>query len=247
MGRRSARALSVAVLIVTVAIWLFLDGLAWPARTFTTFLLGPLPALLLLQARLSEQVPEEAGRQEVYLSSAVSIIILAALAMVAARFGGLSRVDLRLVAIGPGTLLAAAGLTTVAGVALMALGRILDLPESPLVDFLIPRNGRDRIAFAGLSITAGIGEELVFRSFLIGALLGAGASVTVAVAVSVVTFALSHAYQGVLGVIRVALLGVVLTAPFLLTGSVYPSVLAHAALDILAGIVLADWLQNQTR
>jgi membrane protease YdiL (CAAX protease family) len=247
MGRRSARALSLGVLILTVAIWIALDGLVWPARAFTTFLLGPLPALLLVQARLSERIPEEAGRQEVYLSSAVSIIVLAAVAMVAARSGGLTRIDLRLVSLAPGPLLAAAGLTTAAGVALMALGRFLDVPEPPLVDFLVPRTGSERIAFAGLSLTAGIGEELVFRSFLIGALLQTGASVTTAVAISVVAFALSHAYQGVLGVIRVALLGVVLTGPFLLTGSVYPSVIAHAALDMIAGILLADWLRNRTR
>ena len=247
MDRRFARVLSAGVLALTVVLWFLLGGLAWPSRAFTVFLLGPLPALLLVQARLSEKIPEEAGRQEVYLSSAVSIIILAALAMVAARYGGLSRLDLRLVPLGTGALLAAAGITTAAGVALMVAGRLLDLPESPLVDFLIPRNGGDRIAFTGLSLTAGIGEEIVFRSFLIGALLQAGASVAAAATVSVVAFAVSHAYQGVVGVIRVALLGVVLTAPFLLTGSVYPSVVAHAALDIIAGIFLADWLTKQPR
>jgi uncharacterized protein len=66
----------------------------------------------------------------------------------------------------------------------------------------------------------------------------------VAVLVSIGVFAASHAYQGWIGVLRVALLGVVLTAPFLLTGSVYPSIIAHAALDILAGLVFAEWLRH---
>lgn len=244
MDRRAARALSVGVVILTAAIWALLDGLAWPARAYTTFLLGPLPAVLLLQARLAETLPEELSRQDVYLSSAVSIMVLAAFAMLAARFGGLSREDLRLVSLPLGTLLGAGGLTTAGGLALMALGRFLHVPESAMVDFLIPRNTADRIAFAGLSLTAGIGEEIVFRSFLIAAVAGATGSLGIAVVVSVSAFAVSHSYQGVLGVVRVALLGAVLTVPFLLTGSVFPSIIAHAALDLLAGIVLADWLRG---
>jgi membrane protease YdiL (CAAX protease family) len=244
MDRRIVRALSLGVIIVTAGVWLLLDPLAWPARAFATFLLAPLPAMLLVQARLTRSIPEGAGRQDIYLSSAISIIVLAAVAMLAARLGGLTRVDLRIVPLDPGPLLIAAAATTATGVGLMALGRLADLPESPLVDFLIPRSAADRIAFAGLSLTAGVGEELVFRSFLISAILHAGGSITVAATASVLAFAVSHAYQGVLGVIRVALLGVVLTAPFLLTGSVYPSIIAHAALDIVAGILLADWLRT---
>jgi uncharacterized protein len=95
----------------------------------------------------------------------------------------------------------------------------------------------------GLSLSAGIAEEIVFRSFLIAALLYASGSMTVAVVVSIVIFAASHAYQGWTGVLRVGILGLVLTIPFLVTGSVYPSIIAHAALDILAGLVLADWLR----
>ncbi len=67
---------------------------------------------------------------------------------------------------------------------------------------------------------------------------------SVAVWVSVAAFAVTHTYQGVLGVVRVAILGLILTAPFLITGSVYPSMIAHATLDLLAGLVLADWLQT---
>lgn len=237
-----ARALTLAVGVATAAIWLLLDDLAWPARAFTTFLLGPLPALLLLQARLVDRIPEESEREAIYVSSAVSVWILAALSMIAARFSDFSRTDLRLVELPPATLLLAAGLTTAAGLAIMAVGKIVRVPESALVDYLIPRTTSERIAFTGVSISAGIAEELVFRSFLIGALARASGSLAFAVVISIAIFAVSHAYQGLIGVGRVGLLGIVLTVPFLLTGSVYPSMLAHAALDILAGIVLADWL-----
>lgn len=242
MSRRLARALGLLVIIVTAGIWLSLAGLDWPARAMTTFLLGPLPALMILQTRLLDRLPTDAEREAVYFSSAFSVWIMAALAMLAARHSGLTRVDLRLEAIPPALLLVSATLTTLAGLAIMAAGRLLNVSESALVDYLIPRTTPEKIAFAGLSFSAGIAEELIFRSFLIGVLAQASGSLTLAVAVSVAAFAVTHAYQGLVGIVRVTLLGLVLTAPFLLTGSVYPSMIAHTVLDLLAGLVLADWL-----
>lgn len=242
MNRRLGRALGTLVLVLTAGVWLALYDLDWPARAMTTFLLAPLPALLLLQAQLIDHLPTDAEREGVYLSSALSTWLLAALAMLAARYSGLTRADLRIAPIPVSLLLGSAGLTTLVGLAVVALGRALRVPENALVGYLIPRTGAEKIAFAGLSISAGIAEELVFRSFLIIVLYQASESMAAAVFISVAAFAVSHAYQGVIGVLRVAALGLVLTAPFLLTGSVYPSIIAHTTLDLLAGLVLADWL-----
>lgn len=236
--------LAILVLIASAGAWLLLHPLPWPARALTTLLLVPLPALLILQASLAYRIPEETDREAVYLSSALSVWVLAAFAMLAARFSDMSRADLRLVSLPLDTLLIASALTVLAGIGIMAIGRLLRLEESPVVDFLIPRSASEKIAFAGLSLSAGIAEELVFRSFLILALFVAAGSMIFAVALSIVIFAASHAYQGWTGALRVGLLGLVLTAPFLLTGSVYPSIIAHAVLDLTAGLVLADWLRR---
>ncbi|NIP79550.1 MAG: CPBP family intramembrane metalloprotease [Gemmatimonadetes bacterium] len=244
MSAAAGRTLIALVAVATAVVWLLLGELPWPARAYTTFLLAPLPALLLLQARLVRQIPEDAEREAIYISSAASVWILAGLAMLAARFGGITRLELRAVSLPPGPLLTAAALTTAAGLAIMGAGRLLRVRESALVDYLIPESTPEKIAYTGLSVTAGIGEELVFRSFLIAALLTATGSLAAAVAISVAIFALAHAYQGVAGTIRVALLGLVLTAPFLLTGSVYPSMIAHTVLDLIAGLALADWLRG---
>lgn len=244
MNRRLGRALGILTLVITIGIWLSLGGLAWPARALTTFLLGPLPALMLLQARLLDQLPPEAEREGVYFSSAFSVWVLAGLAMLAARHSGLTRGDLRIEGISTALLLGAAGLTTLAGLAVMAAGRALKVPESALVDYLIPRTSSEKIAFTGLSVSAGIAEELIFRSFLIAVIYRVSGNLGVAVSISVAAFAVTHAYQGFVGVLRVALLGMVLTAPFVLTGSVYPSMIAHTVLDLLAGLVLADWLRG---
>ena len=242
MRASAARALSLAVILAAVVVGLLLRDVAWTARLYAIFLLVPLPVILVIQARLSDRIPEEAGREEVYFSSALSVWILAGLAMLAARFGDISRADLRLTSIPPGTLLGAAGLTILAGVALMVAGRFLRLPETPLLEFLLPRTSAEKIAFAGLSISAGIAEELVYRSFLIAALLAAGAAMPTAAAISILAFAVAHAYQGLLGILRVTLLGAIVTAPYLITGSVYPSMIAHAGLDLIAGLVLGHWL-----
>jgi uncharacterized protein len=238
-------AIAVALGLGTLAAWLLLHPLPWPARAFATILLVPLPILMVAQIRLVHPLPDDADRESLYFSSALSIWILAAFAMLAARFSGLDRADLRLVPLPLSTLLAVAGATTLAGIAIMALGKRLKTRETDLVRFLIPTTGSERIAFAGLSFSAGIAEELVFRSFLIAVLTIAFDSLHIAVAVSIAVFAAAHAYQGWTGAFRVASLGALLTVPFLLTGSVYPSILAHIALDILAGIALADWLMDR--
>lgn len=245
MNQKLVRGIGLAVGVGLLLAWALLQGLAWPARAFTTFLLVPLPALMLLQLRLVDRLPDDEDREAVYLSSALTIWLLAGLAMLAARFSGFSRADLWLRSPGIGLLLGAAAATTAAGVALMALARLLRVRETPLIHFLLPRTGSERIAFAGLSVSAGIAEELVFRAFLIAALLEAGASLGAAVGISIAVFAVAHAYQGLLGVARVALLGALLTAPLLLVESIYPAMLAHALLDLLAGLVLADWLTGK--
>lgn len=242
MSPRAVRAVTFGVIIGAMVAGLLLRELAWPVRLYAIFLLVPLPVILIAQARMSDAIPEGVGREEVYVSSAVSVWILAAFAMLAARFGDLSRTDLRLTLPPTGTLLAAAALTVLAGLALMAAARALRMPETPLLEFLLPRTTSEKIAFAGLSISAGIAEELVYRSFLIAAILAAGGTMPTAVVVSIAAFAVAHAYQGVLGIVRVTILGAIVTAPYLITGSVYPSMIAHAALDLIAGLVLGKWL-----
>lgn len=244
MTQRLLRAAGLAAALGSALAFGLLEPLDWPARVYATFLLVPLPALLLLQSRVVDRVPNEEEREAVYVSSAVSVWTLAALAMAAARFSGFTRAELWLRWPGTGTALLAAAATTAAGLLLMAGARLLRVRETDIIRFLLPRTGSEKIAFAGLSVSAGIAEEIVFRAFLIAALIAAGASVAAAAALSVVVFALSHAYQGVAGVVRVALLGTILTAPVLLTGSVYPAMIAHTALDLIAGLLLADWLSG---
>ena len=115
-----------------------------------------------------------------------------------------------------------------------------------MLERLLPRTHAQRAVFVLLSVSAGVGEELAFRGFLIPALETASGSTRLAVIVSSVAFGMLHSYQRSDGVIRASALGVVMAAPLLATGSLFPSMAAHALYDLVVGLLLADWLVGRS-
>jgi membrane protease YdiL (CAAX protease family) len=96
--------------------------------------------------------------------------------------------------------------------------------------------------FVFVAITAGICEEIIFRGFLLRTLvLGTGIT-PLAVVLSAGAFGVVHAYQSGAGALRAALLGVLLTVPLLLDGSILSAIVAHTLLDLLSGLWLARYL-----
>lgn len=234
--------LALGTLAAALLAWLVTPDLAQPARLLTIFLLSFFPALLLAQGRMAQEVPEEVPRAAAYLSSAAGLWALAGITYAAARAGGFSLESLGLVMLPPVPLLLWSVLATLAGLAVLVAGRALRLRETPLLEYILPRTAGEKAAFVGVSITAGVCEELVFRGFLIPALEIATGSLPLAVLLSCAIFGLLHSYQGMIGSLRTALIGLVLAVPFLLTGSILPSMVAHAAFDLIVGLWLADWL-----
>jgi membrane protease YdiL (CAAX protease family) len=104
---------------------------------------------------------------------------------------------------------------------------------------ICPRTAAELPAFFAVSLTAGFCEELVFRGFLIWVLQPL-VGLWIAVALAALLFGLGHAYQGLAGVIRTALLGLVFTAVVLLTRSLWPAIVLHAAVDAMGGVIA--WL-----
>ena len=245
MIRRALFALAVA--LATLVAWAATHHLPTAARGLATFLLVPLPVFMHWQARVSGGVAPGMPRTGLYLSSALLLWTLAALTAACTVAGHIGRVRLGLVALPAGTLAAWAGGTFAAGLAIFTLGRLLGMAETPLLRHLIPITRLEKVAYSALALTAGFAEELVFRGFLLWALLQASASVAVAVVVSSVLFGVLHAYQDMAGAARAAILGAVLAAPVVATGSVVPAMIAHAALDLASGLVLAKWLLPPSR
>lgn len=107
------------------------------------------------------------------------------------------------------------------------------------VEPLCPRTAQELPAFLGVSLTAGFCEEVLFRGFLIWVLQPL-VGLWLAVALAAILFGAAHAYQGAAGVIRTGLLGLVFTAIVLLSGSLWPAIVLHAAVDAMGGVIA--WL-----
>jgi membrane protease YdiL (CAAX protease family) len=207
------------------------------------FLLFALP--LFGRPRLEH--PERVPRMRLYAAVGLSLWLLAWLTVVAAWLGRLPAGELGLVLPRTTLLLGWTALTFVA--ACLVLGGLLWLqarfggPEPPLVSHLMPRSRAERWGFLGVAVTAGICEEWLYRGFLLYVLLREIPSAPAAVLLQAVAFGLVHGYQSRWGMGRATLLGVLLAVPVLWTGSILPSVLVHALLDVAA----AFWLWPRFR
>jgi uncharacterized protein len=235
----------VAVALAAAVVWLAAAALPVPARLLVVFLLTVLPVLALAQVAPAEEAADELPRLGIYLSSAAALWVLALVVVLGARASGFTWGLLGVRPLGVGAFLLWTAGATVAAVGVVLAGQRLRLAESPLLRHLIPRTRGERVAFAGLSLTAGICEELVFRGFLISALFVATDSLWLAVALSAGAFAVVHAYQRAGGAARAGVLGLLLTLPVLVTGSVLPSMAAHALVDVVGGYWLGPRLVDE--
>jgi len=236
------RAASVLLLVAAAALaWLFLAPLQPIPRIWGVALLVALPAWTLFEAKQLRAV-DVLPRQPVYITSGVALIVLAALTAGAAAGSGFSAEALSLRLPAAAELLAWSSGCTVAGIAFVWLCRVLGVRESATLAQLLPRSRHERLGFAGLSFLAGTAEEFMYRGFLLAALVSASGSLATASLLSAAAFGIVHGYQAHQGAARAGVLGMILTAPVLATGSLLPSMLAHTALDLLLGLVLADRL-----
>jgi membrane protease YdiL (CAAX protease family) len=114
---------------------------------------------------------------------------------------------------------------------------------------LLPRSRSERHLFALVGVTAGICEEWLYRGFLLAvvAALAPGLPTLGLVVVAAVAFGLAHAYQGVSGVVSTGVLGGVLAAVYLQTGSLLLPVLLHAAIDLRFLLVPSSALPASAR
>jgi len=110
-----------------------------------------------------------------------------------------------------------------------------ELERSPSVDNFLPKTEDEYRLFKGLSITAGITEEILFRGYLIWAFSHWTES-WLAALLSLAAFTLAHLYQGTTEAIgKVALTGGILTLLYMLSGSLIPAIILHAVIDLTSG------------
>ena len=104
-------------------------------------------------------------------------------------------------------------------------------------DMIMPRRRKDVWGYQLLAVTAGITEEVVFRAFLIG-LFALWMPLWPAAALALAMFILGHAYQGMQGMIRILPVSVILTVIYVLSGSLWPGIVLHVAVDVLSGLMV---------
>lgn len=114
------------------------------------------------------------------------------------------------------------------------------------VGSLLPRTDSERRLFGAVALTAGIAEEVVYRGFGIAVLAALGPSLPgwALVGIAGAAFGLAHAYQGWTGIVTTGLLGSVLAAVYLDTGSLLVPVLLHALIDLRFLAVPSDVLPS---
>jgi CAAX protease family protein len=98
---------------------------------------------------------------------------------------------------------------------------------------LMPRTRRELDLFVVLLLVAAFGEELLYRGFLT-AYLATFVPFTAAAVLSVVVFAIGHLYQGAKGVAQTLAIGALCMAFYLLTGSLWPGIVLHGALNFVS-------------
>ena len=57
---------------------------------------------------------------------------------------------------------------------------------------------------------------------------------------AVAAFLLAHLYQGPQGLVRILPVTLVMTLTYILSGSIWPGIIIHVAVDVLAGLIV--WL-----
>lgn len=101
-------------------------------------------------------------------------------------------------------------------------------------DALVPATPSELRLFKLVSVTAGVCEEIIFRGFLIW-YFAAWMGPVLAILASSVVFGFGHIYLSVAHVPRTAVVGVILGFLVLVTGSLWPAIIIHAALDWNSG------------
>jgi uncharacterized protein len=113
------------------------------------------------------------------------------------------------------------------------------------VDAVLPNTPEEMRAFRWVALTAGVCEELLFRGFLIWA-LAHWMPVWVAAAVALTIFTLAHLYQeNARALAGVAIAGAVMTVLVVVSGSLLPAIILHAAVDLAGGEM--TWVARQAR
>ncbi len=102
----------------------------------------------------------------------------------------------------------------------------------------VPSGVAGILVWIGVSVSAGICEEIVFRGYLQRQLAALSGSTSLAILGQAIAFGIAHGYEGMGAVIRIVVYGVAFGLLAQWRGNIRAGVLAHVGWDILAGLGL---------
>ncbi|WP_215112793.1 CPBP family intramembrane glutamic endopeptidase [Exiguobacterium sp. s63] len=113
--------------------------------------------------------------------------------------------------------------------------------ELDLEKLLLPRTKSEEQAWSAVSVTAGVTEEFIFRGVLLYTitLYIEAPNLTLAV-IGGALFGMAHAYQGIKGVLTTGVVGFGLALLYLGMGVLWPVMVIHVLLDLIAGPIHVD-------
>jgi membrane protease YdiL (CAAX protease family) len=241
-----ARWIKVGILafpLLAIGLWVW-SPLGFWGCAYLAALLAILPVLGYAQMAMAED-DQTLPRVPVYLTSCATILVLGWLGY----WVGIKEVGRGFMGLGVGALGPFLLWTFLVAVSLHALlllfffgRRRLGIRESALLHRLLPETPSEKLLFGLLSLAAGMGEELAYRGFAIPALTVVTGSEWTGALLSSVAFGFLHGYQGWLGILRTGIMGFILAGSFILSGSLWPAIVAHALLDLVSGLLLGRTL-----
>jgi len=208
---------------------------------FSLVLLGPwlyLPIFRRQSARIRAGIPN--ARVGLYKLTLAKQIVSVVLLLMLHEAGGVSAADLGWVAPQSWARTLAVGLASVAAAFFFsvmidpksATSALAKAKQSP-VGVMIPETHRERLWFGGISLGAGLMEEMLCRGFVfyyLATFLKISSPVLI-VLVSATLFGLAHIYQGWKTAAGPALAGVILGSLYQYTGSLVLPIIVHAVGD----------------
>lgn len=231
--------------VIVVVLWASTD-LGILNALFLAVLVELFPVLAVAQVPLVRQ--DEVDRPGAYIGSAVAILVLGWISLVLGE-GQVGYEAMGLIPLSWSDLLLWTAIALGGGLGLMGIShvveRVLGIEESELLKQILPRTTHEKSLFAGVSLSAGLGEELAYRAYAIPVLAGLTGSTWGAAVLASGIFGFLHAYQGTFGVVRTAALGLALAAVFLLSGSIWPAIVAHTVIDLVGGLVIGPRLLRE--
>ncbi len=110
----------------------------------------------------------------------------------------------------------------------------MQLPLS--IDSMLPRTAKEKQLWTYVSLSAAVCEELLYRGLLIFIITYfiPDVNVYICILIASLIFGISHAYQGVTGVLKTSLYGLLLSMLYVSTGSILLGILIHFLTDFSA-------------